>query len=408
LKKIELKKPKDDTFWLKVLSVFIAIILWFYINSIINPIKKKEIIVPMRYNISTLSKGLVMTESDTKEVRIVVSGTQDELSKVDEKNIQAVVDFTNVRQTGEMKLPININNPYHRINIESIYPKNVVVNIDNLVTIQKDVTVEINGNPKKGYIINGYQEEPNVISIKGAESDIKEISKCIAQLNLSLNDRSFKASVPVKILDSNGKDITSLFELSQKSIDVYVDILKTKQVPLTVKFKNQLPPNKVISKIVLKPSTINVAGKEEDINSLNEIVVGTIDTRVLENISTFQFDFNVPKNIKALDNVKQVVITIYTDSIVQKSITVPVEVRGLSNQYLAQLNPDKVTLKIKYSQSNQSSIDFSSFKAYVDVSNLTQGNYSLPLVLENPNNIEDVEVSPSYIKVTITEKNQIQ
>lgn len=82
--------------------------------------------------------------------------------------------------------------------------------------------------------------------------------------------------------------------------------------------------------------------------------------------------------------------------------------RGLSNQYLAQLNPDKVTLKIKYSQSNQSSIDFSSFKAYVDVSNLTQGNYSLPLVLENPNNIEDVEVSPSYIKVTITEKNQIQ
>lgn len=175
-----------------------------------------------------------------------------------------------------------------------------------------------------------------------------------------------------------------------------------------MKFKNQLPPNKVISKIVLKPSTINVAGKEEDINSLNEIVVGTIDTRVLENISTFQFDFNVPKNIKALDNVKQVVITIYTDSIVQKSITVPVEVRGLSNQYLAQLNPDKVTLKIKYSQSNQSSIDFSSFKAYVDVSNLTQGNYSLPLVLENPNNIEDVEVSPSYIKVTITEKNQIQ
>jgi len=408
LKKIELKKPKDDAFWLRVLSVFIAIILWFYVNSIINPIKKREIIVPIRYNISTLSKGLVMTESDTKEVRIVVSGTQDELSKIDEKNIQAVVDFTNVRQTGEIKLPININNPYHRINIESVYPKSVLVNIDNLVTIQKDVTVELNGNPKKGYIINGYQEEPNVISIKGAESDIKEISKCIAQLNLSLNDRPFKASVPVKILDSKGKDITSLFDLSQKSIDIYVDILKTKQVPLTVKFKGQLPQNKVISKIVLKPSTINVAGKEEDINQLDEIVVGTIDTRMLENVSTFQFDFNLPKNIKALDNVKQVMITIYTDSVVEKSITIPVEVRGLNSQYLAKLNPDKVTLKVKYYQSNQNSINFSLFKAYIDVSNLTQGDYDLPLTVEKPNNIEDVELSSSYIKVTITEKSQTQ
>ncbi|WAM32029.1 CdaR family protein [Caldicellulosiruptor naganoensis] len=408
MKKINLKKTKDDTFWLRVLSVFIAIILWFYVNSIINPIKKKELIVPIRYNISTLPKGLVMKEPDAREVRIVVSGTQDELSKIDEKNIQAVVDFSEVRQTGEIRLPININNPYHRINIESVYPKNVMVNIDNLVTIQKDVTVEIDGNPKKGYIINGYQEEPNVISIKGAESDIKEISKCVAQLNLSLNDRPFKTSVPVKILDSRGKDITSLFDLSQKSIDVYVDILKTKQVPLTVKFKGKLEPNKVLSKIVLKPSTVNVAGKEEDINSLNEIVVGAIDTKMLQNVSTFQFDFNIPKNIKALDNVKRVVITIYTDSIVQKSITVPVEVRGLSSQYLVNLNPDKVMLKVKYYQSNQNSIDFSSFKAYVDVSNLTQGDYNLPLVLEKPNNIEDVEVSSSYIKVTITEKSQTQ
>ncbi|WAM33540.1 CdaR family protein [Caldicellulosiruptor morganii] len=408
MKKIELKKPKDDTFWLRVLSVFIAIILWFYVNSIINPIKKRELIVPIRYNISTLSKGLVMTQSDAKEVRIVVSGTQDELGKVDEKNIQAVVDFSDVRQTGEIKLPVNINNPYHRINIESVYPKNVVVNIDNLVTIQKDVTVEINGNPKKGYIINSYQEEPNVISIKGAESDIKEISKCVAQLNLSLNDRSFKASVPVKVLDMKGKDITSLFDLSQKSIDVYVDILKTKQVPLTVKFKGQLPPGKIISRIVLKPSTINVAGKEEDINSLNEIVVGTVDARMLENVSTFQFDFNLPKNIKALDNVKQVVITIYTDSIVQKSITIPVEVKDLESKYLASLSPDRVTLTIKYYQSNQSSIDFSRFRAYVDVSNLTQGDYSLPVMLEKPDNIENVEVSPSYIKVTITEKSQNQ
>lgn len=405
MKKIELKKPKDDTFWLKVVSIFIAVVLWFYVNSIINPIKKKELIIPVRYNISTLSKGLVMTESDTKEVRIVVSGTQDELAKIDEKNIQAVVDFSNVRQTGEIRLPINVNNPYHRVNIESIYPKSTVVSIDNLVTIQKDVVVQITGSPKKGYIINGYQEEPNVISIKGAESDIKEIAKCVAQLNLSLNNRSFKASVPVKVLDSKGKDITSLFDLSQKSIDVYVEILKTKQVPLTVKFKGQLPPNKVISKIILKPSTINVAGKEEDINQLDEIIVGTIDTRMLENISTFQFDFNIPKNIKALDNVKQVIITIHTDSIVQKSITVPVEVRGLNPQYSVKLSPDKVTLKIKYYQSKQNSIDFSLFKPYVDISNLTQGSYSLPVMLEKPDNIENVEVSSSYIDVTITAKD---
>lgn len=408
MKKIAIKKPKDDNFWLKVVSILIAIVLWFYVNSIINPIKKREIIIPIRYNIATLSKGLVMTEADAKEVRIVISGTQDELSKVDEKNIQATVDFSDIRQTGDVKLPIAIQNPYHRINIESVYPKNVTVSIDNLVTIQKDVSVEINGNPKKGYIINNYQEEPNVISIKGAESDIKEISKCVAQLNLSLNDRSFKASVPVKVIDSRGKDITSLFDLSQKSIDVYVEILKTKQVPLSVKFKGSLPPSKVISKIILKPSTINIAGKEEDINSINEIVVGTIDTKMLENKSTFQFDFSLPKNIKSLDNVKQVTITIYTDSVVEKSINIPVEVRGLSPGLVAKLSPDKVKVELKYYQSAQNSIDFNSLKAYVDVSNLTKGSYDLQVLVEKPLNIEDFDVFPTYIRVEISENSQSQ
>jgi len=407
-KKITIKKPKDDNFWLRVVSVLIAVVLWFYINSILNPIKKREIIIPIRYNVVTLSKGLVMKEADAKEVRIVISGTQDELSKVDEKNIQAMVDFSEIRQTGSIKLPISIQNPYHRINIESVYPKNVTVVIDNLVTIQKDVSVEINGNPKKGYIINSYQEEPNVISIRGAESDIKEISKCVAQLNLSLNDRSFKASVPVKVIDSRGKDITSLFDLSQKSIDVYVEILKTKQVPLSVKFKGSLPPSKVISKIILKPSTINIAGKEEDINSINEIVVGTIDTKMLENKSTFQFDFSLPKNIKSLDNVKQVTITIYTDSVVEKPINIPIEVRGLSQGLIAKLSPDKVKVELKYYQSAQNSVDFNSLKAYVDVSNLTKGTYDLQVLVEKPANIEDFDVFPTYIRVEISENNQSQ
>ncbi len=408
MKKISIKKPKDDNFWLRIVSILIAIVLWFYVNSIINPIKKREVIIPIKYNMTTLSKGLVLRETDAKEVRIVVSGTQDELSKVDEKNIQAVVDFSDIRQTGEIKLPVTIQNPYHRINIENVYPKNVTVSIDNLVTIQRDVSVEISGNPKKGYIINGYQEEPNVISIRGAESDVKEISKCIAQLNLSLNDRPFKASVPVKVIDSRGKDITSLFDLSQKSVDVYVEILKTKQVPLSVKFKGSLPPSKVISKVILKPSTINIAGKEEDINSINEIIVGTIDTKMLENKSTFQFDFSLPKNIKSLDNVKQVTITIYTDSVVEKSINIPVEVRGLKPGLVAKLSPDKVKVALKYYQSVQDSIDFNSLKAYVDVSNLTKGSYDLQVFVEKPPNIEDFEVSPIYIKVEISESSQPQ
>lgn len=406
MKKVDIKKLRDDTFWLRVLSILIAIILWFYVNSILNPIKKKEIVIPIKYNTTTLSKGLVMTDNDAKELRMVISGTQDELNKVDDRSFQASVDFSSIRETGQVKLPVNITNPYHRINVESIYPKNVTVHIDNLVTIQKDVSVELNGNPKKGYIINKYQEEPNVISIKGAESDIKQITKCLAQVNLSLNDRSFKASIPVKILDDRGKDITSQFDLSQKSVDVYVEILKTKQVPLSVKFKGELPPNRVISKIVMNPSTINIAGKEEDINLINEIVVGTVDTKVLDRVSTFQFDFNIPKNIKSLDNVKQVVITIYTDSIVEKSFKVPITVKGLDSSYEAELNPKEVEIKFKVSQSAAGNIDMKKFSAYVDVTKLDPGTYNLPIDIQKPDNLDSLTITPSYIQVSIKQKNQ--
>lgn len=404
MNKAKLNKLKDDTFWLRVLSVLIAIILWFYVNSIINPIKKKEIIIPIKYNLSTLSKGLVMTDASVKELRIVLSGMQDELGKVDERNIQATVDFSNVRQTGEAKLPINVSNPYHRVNIESMYPKNVIVNIDNLVTIQKDIFVEINGTPKKGYMIDNYQEEPNVISIKGAESDIKQIGRCLAQVNLSLNDRSFKASIPVKILDTRGKDITSMFDLSQKSVDVFVEILKIKQVSLSVKFKGNLPSNRIISKIELNPSTINIAGKEDEINQINEIVVGTIDTKTLDRISTFQFDFNIPKGLKNLDNVKKVVITIYTDTIVEKNIKLPVGIKGLDSLYEAEIDPKEVEVKFKIPQSSSENFDLSNFSAYVDASNLNEGVYNLPVSIKKPANIDDIDINPAYIKLLVKPK----
>ncbi|MEZ0537646.1 YbbR-like domain-containing protein [Caldicellulosiruptoraceae bacterium PP1] len=404
MKLLNIKKVNDDTFYIKVISIVIAIILWFYVNSIINPIKKKEIIVPIKYNTTTLSKGLIMTETSSKETRLVISGTQDELNKIDESAIQAVVDFSNVHTIGEVKLGVTIHNLPNRVNLENQYPKAVNVSIDNIISIQRSVDTELKGKAKEGYIVYNVQEEPNVITIKGAESDVRQISKCLASLDLSFNDRSFKASIPIKIIDNKGKDITNLFELSQKSIDIYVDILKTKQVPLTIKFKGQLPSDRIISKVVMKPSVINIAGKPEDVDNLTEIVVGTIDVKNLSSYSTYQFNFSMPKDVKNLDKVKQVEINIWTDKVYEKTLSIPIDVKTADNSFEYVILQNSIKIVIKGPQSTIDKITADNFKATINVDNPQEGKIKVPLNFEKPQNVEISNNIPEYIEVEIKKK----
>jgi len=404
LKKVAIKKLQDDTFTIKMISIIIAIALWFYVNSIINPIKKKEVILPIKYNTTTLSKGLIMTQTSEKDVRIILNGMQEDLTKVDEKNINAYVDFSNIHETGEVKLPIKISNLPQRINIEGIYPKQVTVTIDNIVVIQKNVDIEFKGKPKKGYMVNDYQGEPNVISIKGAESDIKKINKCIVSLDMALNDKSFRASVPVKVLDQDRKDITQLFELSQNSIDVYVDILKTKQVPLVVKFKGQFPQDRQILKMEMDPSTVNIAGKSEAVDAISEIVVGTIDTRLLNDVSKFQFGFTPPKDIKVLDKVENVQITVYTEKVYEKLITLPVNLRGVSNDWETLISPNVVEINVKGTKDKIDKAE-NQIKVFADINNPQEGTFTVQVTVQKDLDVEITKLSPQYIDVILKKKN---
>jgi YbbR domain-containing protein len=89
---------------------------------------------------------------------------------------------------------------------------------------------------------------------------------------------------------------------------------------------------------------------------------------------------------------------------IEKIIQVPIEPRLPSEgNYIVELNPSQVDVKLEATRSNLRSADIKKLKLQIDLTRYSQGAYQVRVPIESlkANNIKIKEVTPSYIMVVI-------
>ncbi len=89
---------------------------------------------------------------------------------------------------------------------------------------------------------------------------------------------------------------------------------------------------------------------------------------------------------------------------IEKIIQVPIEPRLSSEKnYIVELNPSQVDVKLEATRSNLRNTDIKSLKIQIDLTRYSQGVYQVRVPIESLklNNIKIKEITPSYIMVVI-------
>lgn len=334
------KKILDSKILYVVLSLIIAVSLWFYVTSTDEANDSKPI-----YNIPVTFTGLdiledrnLMIVSENPTVNIRVQAAPMVLAKLTDKTVQVTADVSNINLEGEHTLTFNVNPPSgvspSQVNILSGVNGNAVtIQVARSLRREIEVRGEFHGAAAEGYLAgnsNDFLFSPDTVWISGQA----ELVNQVAYARVIVDDEGLTESVsgefPFQFIGASGDPLTDL-KITCDAEMVYTSfpIRATAEIPLEVKLipGGGLGENDV--KIELSTPSITVAGSSAVVEALTAggaINLGTIDLSAVEDGQEISFTVPLADELTNISGVTEVRAAI---SFKKKLVTKTFEVEGI-------------------------------------------------------------------------------
>lgn len=389
----------DNNTFLKFLSVFIALAIWFVISITVNPIATKSIKgIPINVDKqSSLNKELGLEPIDglSQKISIVVKGKRYKVGSLTGSNFIASVSTAQVVKPGEYELDVTVLKKSQDSDYEivSIIPSKVKLTFDRI--LEKEFTVECDSSSIKvgqGFVLQKPYSNPKVIKVRGPQQTIEKISKCIAKAKVDKTlSQTLTTDGTLEFYDKDMKkiELTTIL-VDTRKIEITFPIYKTKTIPLKFEYSN-MPSNFDVSllKHSISNKEITIAAPTDSINSLGELNIGFVDFRKIDINSSFTFDIILPTGYVNVKNIDKVVVSynLVDFMSINQTITSVIPI-NLPNNYKVRVLTQRLTnVKIVGKADEIKSITPADIIAQIDLTDFAlspgQSNVAVKITLPN-------------------------
>ena len=273
-----MKKKLTHNLGLKIASILIAICLWIIAVNINDPVSQRVYTVSVQLlNMNTLTNAGKYVEvlDNTDTVRVTVRASRSVFSDFTEKNIVATADVSKL--TEDNLLPIEVSSSKTGSKIESIKADKefVEVSVEDVMKLQKRISVEVLNEPAEGYLLGTISTDQNAVIISGPESVVNKIAKTQVEINVDGATSDVNITLPVHLYDADGHEIDdSRLTTSVKEVFATASVLQRKEVPIEYSVKGEPAEGYIFAGEYIKtPQTIAIAAKPSVLKNVNSIVV---------------------------------------------------------------------------------------------------------------------------------------
>lgn len=339
---------------LKVVSLLLAIVVWFAICEYVDPETEtwiSDIMISVDYEDSVPQKeGLGIMTAITETVSVQVSGSRDTVALMNPKKIKASLDMSKVTRSGEYDLPVKIDLGNQNLKLVQQTLDTVRVRFDKNVVSSVKVNVEVVGAVAEGFILETPTMLNNFVTVTGPQAVVDTIvsADIVIQQESFVETNTFSCTYTFKDKDGNQVDKTFL-QVDVETIDVTVIVAKEKTVPLAISVVNSSGgTDSAFCTAKVEPETIRITGNAEVLDAINAIDLGVID--VAERTEDFETSVSVvlPNGVKNVDNVETVKVSVTFNDIQTKMIKVKnLSLQNLPNGTTARIQEDSLTIKVR-------------------------------------------------------------
>ncbi len=300
---------------LKVVSLIIAILIWFYIIIVVDPSVDVTIRdIPVKYvNQDVLSdSGLCLVNDQTAKVELKIRGSRKKIVNIDNKNVYATVDVSNISRTGTFSLPIGLSIPYEYSEIVSKKPYNAEVVVDKKESKDVEISIVKSGSVANGYIGGEARTEDSGVKLTGAKSLLDNIGGAAVRFDYDDRAANINDTAKLYMLDRNGKIIEEdnyLYDMVEMDITetkISCPVYKLKNVPVKLNIADGVDLRNY--KVSIQPSNVSVYGENEILGEVSEIFTGQFNIDEIAEEGTGTVKLVIPEGIKMRDAVTEVTV----------------------------------------------------------------------------------------------------
>ena len=417
-----MKKSLTNNIGLKLLEFIFAFMLWLLVVNIDDPVDTKtfdDIPVSIEYTeVVTQDQRSYQVLDGTDTVSVTVSATRSVLEKISAENIVATADMRELYL--ESQIPIEITIPGYEFETATASPRNVQVKIEQNKSDTFPITVTTTGTVRDGYVLGNVQADPERVTVNGPESVIDQISKVVAEVNVSglSSDSSIDAVLTYYDEDNNEISAEQLANnLGTTGVKVNVTLYHTARIPVTVDTSEVTAADGYsISEVTWTPEEIQLAGEEEVLDALKEIRIpaDAIDITSISQRTEKTVDITpyLPEGTRLVDeNGNNILVTARVAREGTKSFDIPVGSITVNNLDDALTvsgygSGDDLEVHIGGPQEQLNSLELSDLAVSIDLKNCTEaGEYEVPVTITLPSDAPDCTVETSVtVKVTLEKR----
>ena len=381
-----------------ILSIVIAFFVWMAAMLAAPEITKAIKDVPITVDIPTSAMLEVVDGADTK-VALVLDGKQFEIGNYGPENVRVVADASAITEPGTYEVPLVVSdNGTRSYTVTSISPSTVTLTFEARTTKLLQIQPSITGlTTPADYIApeNEITLDPSTVEISGAESFISRVERAVIEVNFTREVSSTQSqNSKIVYYDAEGnrletEDIT-YFHQDVNSVAVTIPVKRVATLPLVVSFLN-VPENFPEEELsyTLSVDTLTVAAEDSVLRSHSSLVLGYIDFKQMNLLTSSQMDFTVqlPEGFTNMDDTEVVTVSFEADDLASTSLSLKnFQIVNVPDGYTATVEEESLRVYVLGRKSIISGIAAGDFVVKVDLSdmNLRNGKYEIPVSIYAP------------------------
>jgi YbbR domain-containing protein len=388
---------------IKLLSLFLAIIIWLYIAGGENPMVENFIDISLTQ--TNLGEDLVIKEFPTN-VSVGIRGPKNIINNISSHQINGIVNFSEISKEGLYKLKVEVTPP-KKTQITRIIPSEIKVEVEKVLTKEVEVEYSLIGVPGKGYSLTDEPHfNPSKVKIIGAQSVLENIKQIICAIDISGIKEDLSRKIKVKAVDVNGNEVKEV-KIEPDIVEVSISLTRgypEKQLTVKPKIIGKPAPGYYISEILSNPDEIKIFGNYSKISNIEFLetipidVSGITKTLSVKVPPALEEGLNIVEGevelIEVAIQVKEVII----QKILKNILVVP---QNLSPFVSCEIKPEVVDITVEGKNILVDKLKTEDIKAFVKFTDNFKVEQKVKVQVDLPEGISLIKLEPEEVTVLI-------
>ncbi len=396
------------------LSLVLACIIFYTIDRKVIDLSDQGALVLSNQTIKAeYNEEAYVVDGIPSSADIVLIGRKSDLYLAEQLgDHQLSLDLTDLSE-GTHKVNIKYNNPINSLDYK-VDPSRVTIVIAPKVSESKTLTTDILNTDKLGstLVISNVELDRDEVIIKSSKEKLAKVASVKALVDVNVLNASQAGTYTlenVKLIayDEKGTEINDI-EIVPETVTATVTITSpSKVVPIKIVPVGEVASGSAINTITSNVNTITLYGEDSVLDAIDDIKV-EINVNGLSEDKTYQETIIKPTGIRSMSNTNVTVKVTMEKETSKEFIGVPIQFENLdSSKYRAlakTAEETKVDVIVKGVKSILNKLSADDIKAYVDLSDLSEGTIRVPVQVTG----SDVRLSytsrTTSIEVVISKK----